>query len=265
MDLFARESGAVEAPAILFLHGGGLSGWSWQPVVDRMHQYRCLVPDLPEHAKSFEQGPFEMARAAAAVAELVRSRVRTGRAHVAGLSLGAQLGVQLLATEPDVVDRAVLCGTNINGIPGVGLMQPVLALVAWIARFGWVINWNARYLGIPPAQIDEYREDVRLMTGAQLGHIIGVSSRFRIPAGLDKSVSPTLFITGAKETRFVHRSAAALAQRMPNGVNRVAIGMRHDWPLSHPDLFARTLDSWFTGAALPLQIGQPRLRVGAGP
>ncbi len=122
-------------------------------------------------------------------------------------------------------------------------MQPALALFAWIARFGWVIDWNARYLGIPAAQIDEYGQDVRLMTSAQLGHIIGASSRFRLPEGLD---SPTLFITDAKEKRFVHRSAATLAQRMPNGVNRVAIGMRHDWPLSHPDLFARTLDSWLT-------------------
>jgi pimeloyl-ACP methyl ester carboxylesterase len=100
-----------------------------------MHQYSCRVADLPEHGKSFEQGPFEMAGAAAAVAELVCSCVRTGPAHVAGLSRGAQLGVQLLATEPGIADRALLYGTNINGIPGVGLVQPIRTLVAWIARW----------------------------------------------------------------------------------------------------------------------------------
>ncbi len=117
MDLFVRESGPVGAPAIVFLHGAYTSGWSWEPVVERMQQYRCLVPDLPHYGKSFEQGPFEMGRAAAAVAELIRSRVDTGRAHVVGLSLGAQVGVQLLATEPKLVDRAVLCGTAINRVP----------------------------------------------------------------------------------------------------------------------------------------------------
>ena len=111
MDLFVRESGPVGAPAIVFLHGAYTSGWSWEPVVERMQQYRCLVPDLPHFGKSFELGPFEMGRAATAVAELIRSRVGTGRAHVVGWSLGAQVGVQLLATEPKLVDRAVLCGT----------------------------------------------------------------------------------------------------------------------------------------------------------
>ena len=117
MDLFVRESGPVEAPAIVFLHGGDMSGWSWEPVVERMPQYRCLVPDLPQFGKSFQQGPFEMGRAATAVAELIRSRVGIGVAHVVGFSLGAQVGVQLLATEPKLVDRAVLCGTLINTMP----------------------------------------------------------------------------------------------------------------------------------------------------
>jgi hypothetical protein len=48
-----------------------------------------------------------------------------------------------------------------------------------------------------------------------------------------------LILTGAKELRFGHRSAAALAQRMPNGVDGMAIGIDHDWPLRDPDLFSR--------------------------
>jgi pimeloyl-ACP methyl ester carboxylesterase len=114
MDLFVRESGPAEAPAIVFLHGGNLSGWSWQPIVERMPRYRCLVPDLPQFGKSFEQGPFEIGRAADGVAELIRSRVSTGRAHLVGFSLGAQVGAKLLASRPKLVDRAVLCGTVIN-------------------------------------------------------------------------------------------------------------------------------------------------------
>ena len=61
----------------------------------RIQGYHCLVPDLTGFGKSSQQGPFEMDRAADAVAELIRSRVSTSRAHVVGLSLGAQVGVQL--------------------------------------------------------------------------------------------------------------------------------------------------------------------------
>ena len=48
VDLFVRESGPVGAPSIVFLHGGRLSGWSWEPVVERIQGYHCLVPDLPQ-------------------------------------------------------------------------------------------------------------------------------------------------------------------------------------------------------------------------
>lgn len=89
-----------------------MSGWSWEPVVQRMQGYHCLVPDLTGFGKSFEQWLFEMDRAADAVAELIRSRVGSRRAHVVGLSLGAQIGVQLVATEPKLVDRGCCAGPS---------------------------------------------------------------------------------------------------------------------------------------------------------
>ena len=247
MDLFVRESGRLGAPVIVFLHGGEYSGRSWQPVVERMQQYRCLVPDLPQHGESGRQGPFEMGSAATAVAELIRSRVGTGRAHIVGLSLGAQVGVQLLATEPELVDKAVLCGTLVNALPGARLTAPLMGVVARISR-SVTIRWNARRVASPSA------EDVRVMTGAQVAPVVVASAGFMLPEGLDQSKSPTLFLTGAREMRLVRRSAVTLAQQMPNGVNRTAIGMVHDWPLRYPDLFASTVDSWLNGTALPPEI-----------
>jgi pimeloyl-ACP methyl ester carboxylesterase len=256
VDLFVRESGPVDAPAVVFLHGGLMSGWTWEPVLERMQQYRCLVPDLPQHGKSFEQGPFEMGRAAVAVAELIRARVETGRAHLVGYSLGAQVGVQLLATEPQIVDRAVLCGTFVNTMPGVQLVRRLAWLVARNPWFRWVVinrPWDARHA----AKICGYREDVRLNAGAQLAHIAVASAGFTLPEGLDKSEAPTMFVTGSEELRFIRRCAAALAQSMPNGVDRVAIGMGHEWPMHNPELFSRTVEGWLSRAALPHKIGLP--------
>jgi pimeloyl-ACP methyl ester carboxylesterase len=256
MDLFVRESGPVGAPAIVFLHGGKMSGWSWEPVVQRMQRYHCLVPDLPQYGKSLQQGPFEIGGAATAVADLIRSRVGTDRVHVVGFSLGAQVGVQLLAAEPKLVDRAVLCGTMVNALPGARLSAPLLGVIARISR-SVTIRWNAREVGIPSARLDDYRQDVRLMTGAQFARIVVASAGFTLPDGLDQSDSPTLFLTGGREMRFVRRWAAVLAQPMPNGVDRVAIGMRHDWPLRYPDLFSQTVDNWLNDTALPPEIALP--------
>lgn len=258
MDLFVRESGPVGAPAIVFLHGGYMSGWSWEPVVERMRQrYRCLVLDLPQFGKSAEQRPFEMSRAASAVAELIRSRVGAGRAHLVGFSLGAQVGVQLLATEPELVDRAVLCGTPINAMPGIRFTRFVLARLTRTKWFQWTIklHWNTRHARLPFPNIGDFREDERLMTGAQLANIVMASAGFAIPEGLDRSDTPALFITGADELSVTRRWAAALAQTMLNGVDGIAIGMRHDWPLNYPELFSCTVDGWLSETALPSQIG----------
>jgi len=264
MDLFVRESGPVGAPAVVFLHGGRMSGWCWQPVVERMSQYRCLVPDLPQFGNSFQQGPFDMGQAADAVAELIRSRVGSSRAHVVGLSLGAQVGVQLVVTEPKLVDRAVLCGTVINTMPGVELMQHLVMPLARTTWFRRAIRrrWSARDAGIPMGRRDDYRHDVSLITGTQFAHIVAASARFTLPESLDKLDTPILFLTGGKETRLAHRSAAALSAPIPNGIARVASGMRHDWPLHYPDLFSRTVDGWLSGTTLPLEIVQAGFRSG---
>ena len=95
------------------------------------------------------------------------------------------------------------------------------------------------------------------MTGAQVAPIVVASAGFTLPEGLDQSESPVLFLTGAKEMRLIRRSAATLAQRMPNGVNRIAIGMDHDWLLRYPDLFSRTVDSWLNDTPLPPEIELP--------
>lgn len=249
-----RESGPVDAPAIVFLHGGLMSGWTWAPVVERLPRYRCLVPDLPQYGKSVDLGPFEMARAADAVAELIRTRTSTGRAHVVGFSLGAQVGLQLLATQPQTVDRAVFTSTFVNTMPAVHLARRLAGLFARTTVFRWALisrYWDAH----DAAQNEGYRRDARLNSGRQFAHIAVASAGFTVPLGLEKAFAPALFVTGDKELRLLRRWAAVLTRSMPNAVDRLAAGMGHNWPLRNPDLFSHVVDAWLTQTALPAEIG----------
>lgn len=257
VDLFVRETGPIGAPAVVFLHGGYASGWSWQRVVELLQdRYRCLVPDLPEYGKSADQRPFEMGQAAEAVAELIVSRAGTGRANVVGFSLGAQVAVQLLATQPDLVDRAVLCGTPINTMPGKRFTRFLVGRFARARWFRWAMkcHWNTRHARLPFPDSDEYRKDARLITGAQLANIVAASFGFALPDGIDKAYTSALFISGANELALTRRWAAKLSQLMRNGVDGVVLGVRHDWPLRYPDLFSRTVDGWLSQTALPPQV-----------
>ena len=157
-----------------------MSGWTWEPVVERMQQYRCLVPDLPQYGKKLSSGPLRDGPSRRAVADLIRTRVKTGRAHLVGFSLGAQVGVQLLASEPHLVDRAVLSSTLINTMPAVELTRRLAGLFARTAAFRWLLinrHWDAGHA----AQNKDYDEDARLNSGAQLAHIAEASAGFTLP------------------------------------------------------------------------------------
>lgn len=224
--------------------------------MERLRGYRCLVPDLPHYGKSYEHGPFEMRSAANAVAEIIRCRVRTRRAHLVGFSLGAQVGAQFLASEPSLIDRAVLCGTGLNTLPYVRMTQRALGA---FVRSPWgerIVKrgWGRRYAGIPAAKVDDRHQDVRLVTGDWLAGIARASAGFTLPEGLQTCNVPTLCLTGSEETRIARNWNAAIARMMPNGVSGTAVGMRHDWPLLAPDLFARTVDGWLSQSALPAEI-----------
>ncbi len=254
-----RDSGPVDAPAIVFLHGGIMSGWTWEPVVAQMRHYRCLVPDLPQYGKSFPQGPFEMSRAAGAVADLIRTRVTAGRAHLVGFSLGAQVGVQLLASEPYLVDRAVFSSTVINTLPAAQLTRHLAGVFARAAAFRWLLinrYWDVGHA----AKNEDYVEDARLHSGAQFAYIAEASAGFTLPRTLDKADVPTLFVTGTNELRPIRHWAALLSRSMPNGVDRLAIGMGHDWPMRNPGLFARTADAWLSGRTLPAELAARPVR-----
>ena len=115
-----------------------------------------------------------------------------GRAHVVGQSLGAQVGVQLLATEPELVDRAVLCGTIVDAMPVVRLTALLLGLVARISR-SVIIRRNARLVGIPSANVDDHARMSRLMPAAQVAHLVEASAGSHFPRDSTNRIRPHCF------------------------------------------------------------------------
>lgn len=170
--LSVRECGSVSAPTICFLHGGGVSGWMWSPQVEALQNtYHCLIPDLPEHGLSAATQPFTIADAASRVAKLIREREHGGRAHVIGLSEGAQIAVQLLSSVPEIVDHAIISSALLYSSPGLGLLCPrSYALIfrlfaAPFLRSDAYVRLNMRYGNALPEQyFHEVSEDTRRMT-----------------------------------------------------------------------------------------------------
>ena len=58
MPLYFEERGDKAATTIVFVHGGGTSGWMWGKQLEYFKDYHCLVPDLMNMVRILIRGKF---------------------------------------------------------------------------------------------------------------------------------------------------------------------------------------------------------------
>lgn len=238
----------------------------WQPQVEALPDFHCLVPDLAEHGRSADEKPFSIARSAAQIAELIRTRAHGGQAHVVGLSEGAQITVALLAATPEVVDHAIVSSALVRPIPGMQFVSP--KLMAWMTDLYmpfkdsefWV-RANMKSSGVPDKFYPEFKETTRLLTTSFFVNLLVENQRFRLPAGLEAVTAPTLVVAGKKEYGIMRQSVRDVAAAIPSAKGylvahpqRLSLAQEHNWNLAAPELFTRTVRAWITGQPLPKEL-----------
>jgi len=98
--LHFRENKSTGRNAIVFVHGGGMSGLGWQTALQTMPEYHCLAPDLPGSDQSAHITPLTLENAVEGLADLIRANVPSGRAALVGLSTGADVSIGLFQKNP---------------------------------------------------------------------------------------------------------------------------------------------------------------------
>jgi len=264
--LVFESYGPVEAPVIVFLHGGGAGAWMWQPVIQHLPDYHCLTFDQPEHGRNRAIAPFSMALAAELTAGLIRQQAPGGAACVVGLSEGAQVAVQLLADAPDCVSRAVISSALLRPIPGLGWVSSP-ALLKWSYRLsippfknndGWIRLNMRSAAGIPEAYFPQFKQDFQAITEAEFVNLMLANQRYRLPAGLERAAAPVLALAGRHEYPAMQQSVRDLVAALPHATGGwinlgpdSTLAREHNWALTAPEHFATTVRAWLEGQPLP--------------
>lgn len=250
-----RESGERGRPAVVFLHGAGVSGRMWADHMARLAAFHCLAPDLPGCGKSHRLSWTSMTDTADGVANLIATRVPAGRANVVGISLGGAVAHTLLARHSHIVDRVIIDGAGILPWWGNG---PFLLFIAAIAPFLHtrpVIAALSRSVGgMPDADQNELKAASRL---AFLKSLVD-ARQMRVTRAEVQATNPTLLVAGEGET-VARRSNVALAAVMPHAVARYVAGVGHGWPGAEMKLHLDMVDAWLTTKELAgrLIVEQP--------
>lgn len=267
--MYVAEYGPKDADTITLLHGGGGAGWMWTPQVDALKDaYHLLVPDLPEQGRSTDAGPFTMGGAAEQVASLIRSRVQ-GRSHVVGLSEGAQVIVQLLSAEPDLVETAIVSSALVLPMRGAGWASSPSMLrwsyrltVAGMRGSDWWIRQNMRSAaGVPDSYFPQFRETFRTLSESGFVDLMVANQAFRLPEGLERVKSRVLAVCGAGEYAVMRRSTIEIAAAIPGAQarevvhqGRLSVAQQHNWNMSAPEVFTRMVRAWIEGGSLPEEL-----------
>ena len=241
MNLFVKETGLENPETIIFLHGGGMAGWIWDEQVKTFPDYHCLVLDLPEHGQSVEVKPFSIEGAAEMVVDLIRTRAHNGKAHLVGLSLGAQIIVQILATHPEVVDHALLSGTLIRGILHQDVLLKLLdytfKVYEPVKDTDFFIKANMRTYNISKSYFHKFKEATLQIKAGSLHRILHENLFFRLPSGLEKANVPVLVMMGQKDYKVIKESALDLVNVLPNSSAYIVPKVGHVWIMESPEQF----------------------------
>jgi len=255
MDLYYNELGQENEESIIFLHGGGLSGWMWKEQMKSFNDYHCIVPDLPEHGKSQQITPFTIEDAAQHVLDIITKKAHDKRAHVVGISLGAQIIVEMLSKSPELIDHAMISGALVRQIPAteliLSLMNYTLKAYMPIKDHDFLIKAHIRSYGIPKDNFEELKKATQSLHLDSLNRILHENMFFKIPSGLENVNNPILVIAGEKEYGIMKESARDLVDAFPNSKGYVASNMVHTWNLAAPKFFNKVLRAWINDDKLP--------------
>jgi pimeloyl-ACP methyl ester carboxylesterase len=212
--------------------------------MERLPDYYCLAPDLPEQGKSLHIGPFRLEDAAKRVIDLIDAQVPSKRAHLVGLSLGADLALAITQIAPAFVDHVMVsAAAPLSKVFG----KVVLALSTLPINFLYLekqCKLAAKRLGVPEVYRAMFCEDLLLAVNlTSTRHFI--EALIELPQWLPYEAEvPILVTVGEQESLIAKQAAKKVLASLKRAQGIMIPGVNHVWNLQAPDLFTDIVRAW---------------------
>lgn len=247
-----RDGKAMQT--IVFLHGGNVANWSWDPQVRAFSDYEVLTPHLPGFGARADEDWAGLDSAADDVAAIIADEVENGGVHLVGLSLGGVIALRVASRHPELIESLL-----ISGVPAAGVSASVRAMSRMqLKLFGseWYWRFQAGSYGMVADEKDLFADHGTKLRADNMRAIMDEVDPGGLPKKLDAYKGPVLVVAGGKEPKLVAKSFPALARVLPQALFRTAAGRHHQWNIEDPLLFNATVRSWVEKG-----IAHPRLQV----
>jgi len=238
-----REFGTDNKETMIFLHGGGLSWWNYRREAELLSSdYHIVLPILDGHADS--DRPFtSIEDNASEIIRFIDENYNGSVLLIGGLSLGAQVLLEILSQRTDICRYAVAESASV--IPSKitnALIGPSIALSYGLIKKRWFAKQQFKALHIQESLFEEYFSDTPKITKRDMIAFLKANTAYKTKPELQNCQAQVRIIVGAKEHKKMIRSAELLNSLIPGSRLEIKDGLHHgEYSINHPELFVKEL------------------------
>ena len=238
-----REYGSEQDKTIMLLHGGGLSWWNYRDEAELLQQnYRVILPVLDGHAGS-KRAFTTIENNAAEIISFIDRELGGSVLLIGGLSLGAQIVLEMLSQREDICRYAVVESASV--IPS--KLTQALITPAFGSSYGLIQNkgfakLQFRSLHIKPDLFEEYYRDTCQIIKADMIAFLKANTAYEPKRALQSSQAEIRIVVGGREQKTMLRSARLIHSMIPKSTLEIKEGLYHgEYSINHSEQYVAEL------------------------
>lgn len=209
------EYGKHNKETMIFLHGGGLSWWSYKEVAENLEQdYHILLPILDGHGGSDREFT-SIEENAVEIIEYIDKKYNGSVLLMGGLSLGGQILLEILARRKDICKYAVVESALI--IPQKVMnwcVEPAVQISYGLIKKRWFARLQFQALQMKQELFECYYEDTCQITKKSLSAMLKANMNYQINDLVKDCQAKVLILVGQKESSIMISSAKKIHKRL---------------------------------------------------
>lgn len=244
-----KEASQENKPFVIWLHGGGLSDWSLKGMVKQFQEDYCVItPIIDGHGETGEEPFISIANSAEKLINFIDIYCGGKVFLLGGLSLGAQIVIEVLSRREDIAEYAVIESALVYSMKNIAVcMTPFYTLLYGLINKRWFSKLQAKSLRLPPEQFEQYYQDSRKMSKQSLINITMSNGNYELKEKIAKTKSRVLIIVGGKEINIMKKSAIRLDDAIDKSRLHIASKMKHgEFSLVYPENYVKLVKEFIS-------------------
>lgn len=233
-----KQFGNPNHPTIVLIHGGGVSWWMWQPQIEALqNDYHIITPIIEGHGEAADTEFISIQSSAQRIISLLDELCGGNVFAICGLSIGAQITVEILSQRPEIAQKAVIESALVIPMKLGRSAGPLLAVSFPLIKYRWFARLQAKQLYLPDSMFEDYYTESIHITKQSLLNITVSNVGYTLPDNFAKTTAEVAVLCGAQEYGFMKRSAQLIAQSVPHAVLKIVPKCGHGVSIKYPERY----------------------------